>query len=129
MASDMAITIAAQSGQLELNPFMPLIAHHLLESLSVLTNAVKVLNEFCIQGIVADSERCQALLAGSQVSVTALVPHIGYDLASKVARLALSTGVTVRQAALELAVLPEQLIDAILDPRAMTRPGIAGAQK
>ncbi|HWR06285.1 aspartate ammonia-lyase [Sporomusa sp.] len=129
MASDMAITIAAQSGQLELNPFMPLIAHHLLESLSVLTNAVKVLNEFCIQGIVADSERCQALLAGSQVSVTALVPHIGYDLASKVARLALATGVTVRQAALELAVLPELQIDAILDPRAMTRPGIAGAQK
>lgn len=129
MASDMAIAMAAQSGQLELNPFMPLIAHHLLESLTVLTNAVKIFNEFCVQGITADSERCQSLLEGSQVSVTALVPHIGYDLASKVARRALETGVTVRQAALELAVLPESRIDAILDPRAMTRPGIAGAQK
>ncbi|HWR44049.1 aspartate ammonia-lyase [Sporomusa sp.] len=129
MASDIAIAMAAQSGQLELNAFMPLIAHHLLESLTVLTNAVKILNEFCIQGITADADRCQALLAGSQVSVTALVPHIGYDLASKVARRALETGVTVRQAALELAVLPEARIDAILEPRAMTRPGIAGAQR
>jgi len=126
MASDMAITMAAQSGQLELNAFMPLIAHHLLESLSLLTNAVKILDEYCIQGITADVGRCQALLAGSQVSVTALVPHIGYDLASAVARRAAATGETVRQAALTLAVLPEAQLDDILDARAMTRPGIAG---
>ena len=129
MASDMAIAMAAQSGQLELNPFMPLIAHHLLESLSILTNAVNILNEFCIQGILADSERCRLLLIGSQVSVTALVPHIGYDLASKVARLAMQAGISVQQAALELAVLPEGELAAILEPRAMTRPGIAGSQK
>ncbi|MDF2570699.1 MAG: aspA [Sporomusa sp.] len=129
MSSDMAIAMAAQSGQLELNPFMPLIAHHLLESLNVLTNAVNVFNEFCVQGITANAERCQALLEGSQVSVTALVPHIGYDLASKVARRALAAGITVRQAAIDLAVLPETRIEEILDPRAMTRPGIAGALK
>ena len=129
MASDMAIAMAAQSGQLELNPFMPLITHHLLESLSMLTNAVNILNEFCIQGIMADSERCRLLLISSQVSVTALVPHIGYDLASKVARLAMQAGISVHQAALELAVLPEGELDAILEPRAMTRPGIAGSQK
>ncbi|MGL5511808.1 MAG: aspartate ammonia-lyase [Sporomusa sp.] len=126
MASDMAIAMAAQSGQLELNAFMPLIAHHLLESLSLLTNAVKILDEYCIKGITADLGRCQALLAGSQVSVTALVPHIGYDLASAVAQRAAATGETVRQAALILAVLPEAQLDDILDARAMTRPGIAG---
>lgn len=129
MASDMAIAMAAQSGQLELNPFMPLIAHHLLESLTILTNAVKMVNEFCVKGISADTGRCLELLNHSQVSVTALVPYIGYDLASKVARKAIEQGVTVRQAALELDVLPEDKIDAILDPRAMTRPGIAGAPK
>ncbi|QDR83080.1 aspartate ammonia-lyase [Sporomusa termitida] len=129
MASDIAIAMAAQSGQLELNPFMPLIAHHLLENLSILTNAVTILNEFCVQGIMADSERCQLLLAGSQVSVTALVPHIGYDQASKVARRAMKAGISVRQAALELAVLSAEELDAVLDPRAMTRPGIAGSQK
>ncbi|CVK18570.1 aspartate ammonia-lyase [Sporomusa sphaeroides] len=129
MASDMAIAMAAQSGQLELNPFMPLIAHHLLESLTILKNTVKVVNEFCVQGITAEVERCQNLLHNSQVSVTALVPHIGYDLASKVARRAMEGKITVRQAAIELAVLSEQQLDAILDPRAMTRPGIAGARK
>ncbi|WP_425059437.1 Aspartate ammonia-lyase [Sporomusa carbonis] len=129
MASDMAIAMAAQSGQLELNPFMPLIAHHLLESLTVLTNAVKILTEFCVRGITAQPERCRELLDTSQVSVTALAPHIGYDLAMKVARTAMETGRTVREAALQLGVLPEERLDAILDPRAMTRPGIAGAQK
>lgn len=129
MAADMAIAMAAQSGQLELNAFMPLIAHHLLESLAVLTNAVTILNEFCIQGISANVERCNTLLQNSQVSVTALVPHIGYDLASKVARLAQEQNVTVRQAALQLAVLSEEKLDAALEPRAMTRPGIAGISK
>lgn len=129
MASDMAITMAAQSGQFELNPFMPLIAHHLLESLTILRNTVKILNEFCVQGITAEVERCQELLNNSQVSVTALVPHIGYDLASAVARRASEAKITVRQAAIELAVLPESQLDTILDPRAMTRPGIAGMKK
>ena len=129
MASDMAIAMAAQSGQLELNAFMPLIAHHLLESLAVLTNAIKILNEFCIQGITADCDRCTALLNHSQVSVTALVPHIGYDLASKVARSAMEQNISVREAALQLSVLPEDRLDAALNPRAMTRPGIAGMPK
>lgn len=129
MAADMAIAMAAQSGQLELNAFMPLIAHHLLDSLKILTNAVHILNEFCIQGITANAERCRELLQTSQVSVTALVPHIGYDLASQVARQANEQNMTVRAAALALAVLPEDKLDAILDPRAMTRPGITGAPK
>ncbi len=128
MASDMAIAMAAQSGQLELNAFMPLIAHHLLESLTILTNAVKILTELCVEGITANVDRCSALLQISQVSVTALVPHIGYDLASKVARYAMEQNITVREAALKLEVLPEDRIDAALDPRAMTRPGIAGTK-
>ncbi|XER15966.1 Aspartate ammonia-lyase [Sporomusa aerivorans] len=129
MASDMAITMAAQSGQLELNAFMPLIAHHLLGSLKILTNAVHILDEFCVQGLTADEEHCRNLLENSQVSVTALVPHIGYDLASKVARRASEENITIRAAALALAVLPAEKLDAILDPRAMTRPGIAGTPK
>ncbi|WP_371365039.1 aspartate ammonia-lyase [Sporomusa rhizae] len=129
MAADMVIAMAAQSGQLELNPFMPLIAHHLLESLTILTNAVKMVNEFCVQGITANVERCREMLNNSVISVTALVPHIGYDLASQVARKAMEYGITVREAVIELAILPVEKIDAILDPRAMTRPGIAGAPK
>lgn len=129
MAADMAIAMAAQSGQLELNAFMPLIAHHLLDSLKILTNAVHILNEFCIRGITANVEHCRDLLLNSQVSVTALVPHIGYDLASQVARKANEQNMTVRAAAAALAVLPEDKLDAILDPRAMTRPGITGAPK
>ncbi|MDR3560977.1 MAG: aspartate ammonia-lyase [Negativicutes bacterium] len=126
MASDLAIAMAAQSGQLELNAFMPLIAHHLLGSLELLTNSVVVFDEFCIKGIIARQARCRELVDNSLVTVTALVPHVGYDQATKVARLAHAQGKTVREAVLELGLLTEGQMAAILDPQGLTRPGIAG---
>jgi aspartate ammonia-lyase len=126
MAADMAITLAAQSGQLELNPFMPLIAHHLLGSMEILTNCINMFGENCIKGIIAARDRCSELVEHSLVTVTALVPHLGYDKATLVARTAHASGRTVRDVVLELALLTPAALDVILDPQALTRPGIAG---
>lgn len=126
MASDMAITLAAQSGQLELNAFMPLIAHHLLGSIEILNNGAQVFRELCISGITARRDRCREQLEDSLVTVTALVPHIGYDKATLVARQALDQGRKVRDVVLDMALLTEDQLAVILDPQALTRPGIAG---
>ncbi len=126
MASDLAITLAAQSGQLELNAFLPLIAHHLLGSLEILTNGATIFDEFCIRGITARPDRCRELLDNSLVTVTALVPHIGYDQATAAARSALTQSRPISEVVLALGLLTEEQLAIILDPKALTRPGIAG---
>lgn len=128
MAADLAITLAAQSGQLELNPFLPLIAHHLLGSLETLTNCVAMFTEQCVRGIAADEARCRQLLDASLTVVTALVPHIGYEQATRVARECAAAGKTVREAVRELGLLPDGYLDGLLEPRGLTRPGIAGGK-
>ena len=127
MAADVAIAMAAQSGQLELNAFLPLVAHHLLGSLEILTNCVHMFNELCIKDIAAVAGRCHDLLEHSLAAVTALVPHIGYDLATEVARTAVKNGKTVRETTIEMGILIAEQLETILNPQAMTRPGIVGA--
>lgn len=125
-AADLAITMAAQSGQLELNAFMPLIAHHLLGSLAILNNTVNIFTNLCVKGLLACPERCQELLDNSLVTVTALVPHIGYDQAAKVAGIAYKTKRPVREIILELGLVSPEAVEVILNPHNLTRPGIAG---
>lgn len=124
MAGDMAITLAAQSGQLELNAFLPLIAHHLLGNLTLLTRAADIFTRLCIQGLSVDTARCEEILRHSLATVTAMVPHIGYDAATKVARTALSAGLPPAQVAQNLGLLSAAELQEILNPQAMTRPGI-----
>lgn len=126
IASDLAIAMAAQAGQLELNAFLPLIAHHLLGSMEILANCVTMFTELCIKGIVARDVRCRELLDGSLAAVTALLPHIGYDQATMVAREAYATGQSVREIVKEHGLLDDAALDAILEPGGLTRPGIAG---
>lgn len=123
IAADTAITLAAQAGQLELNAFLPLLAHHLLGSIGILTNAVSCLAVSCIKGITACRERCQAMLESSGAVAAALAPHIGYDRATEIARLAYQTGKTVETVAIETNVLTSEQLAVILQPQAMTRPG------
>ena len=126
IASDLAITLAAQSGQLELNPFLPLVAHHLLGGMDILTKTAVMFTEQCVKGVAAREDRCRALLEGSMVAVTALLPHIGYDQATQVARAAYASGRPVREVVRDMDLLGDEALDAILDPRVLTRPGIAG---
>ncbi|WP_422447507.1 aspartate ammonia-lyase [Thermoanaerobacterium sp. DL9XJH110] len=126
MASDLAITLAAQAGQLELNAMLPLIAHNLLESLELMERAVNIFIDRCVSGITANRERCKKLLDQSFSTLTALTPHIGYEAATEVARKARSEGLSVRQAVLELGLMDEEQLDKVLRPYELTKPGIAG---
>ncbi|HWR39216.1 MAG TPA: aspartate ammonia-lyase [Patescibacteria group bacterium] len=123
MAADMAITIAAQSGQLELNAFLPLVAHHLLGCLEMLTNGVNQLNEHCIAGIEANETHCRQQLEESLATVTALVPRLGYDLATQIARAAFEQNISVAAALKNCQVLNDDELELLLNPRQMTRPG------
>lgn len=123
IAQDLAVTSAAQSGQLELNAFLPLVAHALLGNLSLLERADTIFRERCIEGVQADAARCADLLEHSQAQVTALVPALGYELAAEVAKEALQTKQTIRAVVLSRGLLGEAVIDRLLSVDAMTALG------
>ena len=129
MANDQAISIAAMSGQLELNAFLPMLSHNLFQSLQLLRNAALLLADKCIRGIEADENRCRTLVEGSFAMLTALSPHIGYEAASELALKAEKTGKTIREVALENGLFTREQLDVILSSVEMTKPGIAGATK
>lgn len=126
MGCDLAITLAAQAGQLELNAMLPLIAHNLLASLEILHNGVRVFIDNCIKGITVNAERCKQLLEESYGLLTALTGHIGYEKAAEVAQKAAQENKTVREAVREMGLLDDGLLEKILDPFEMTKPGIPG---
>ncbi|MCD5405021.1 MAG: aspartate ammonia-lyase, partial [Desulfotomaculum sp.] len=111
ISNDFAISMAAQSGQLELNAFLPLIADNLLSSIEMLSNAMKLFSERCIEGIEANEKRCAELLENSVSWVTVLVPKIGYERASELAKKALEKGISLKQAILEEKIMEEKEID------------------
>jgi len=122
LGNDLTIASAAQAGQLELNVMMPVIAYKLLDSLLILTNAVNVFRERCVEGIEADAERCDAYVERTMGLATALNPTIGYLAAAQVAKESLATGRPLRDVVLEKGLLSADELDRILDPRAMTEP-------
>lgn len=126
MANDYAITMAASSGQLELNAFMPLIAESLLESLELLDNGVTIFREKCIEGIIPNKDKCRATLEKSAVLAAALVHHMGYDQAAQIARKALRDDMTIREVLKEKSAFSDSRIDEILNPFEVTKPGIPG---
>ncbi len=125
ISNDQAITLAAQSGQLELNVMAPLLADKLLESLTVLKRGVRVFTEKCIVGIKANKKRCQELLDGSLGLLTALNPYLGYKLTSEIAKEVLNNDKTVQKALLERDLFSQEELEEILSPKEMTQAGIA----
>ncbi len=126
IGNDAAITLGGLSGNFELNVMMPVMTYNLLQSIELLTNAVDLFDERCLQGLVADRERCEGLIEESLAMCTALAPVIGYDNAAAIAKRAHETGKTVREIALEEKVLPDYELEHLLDPRPMTETGIPG---
>jgi len=114
IANDSAITLAAASGQLELNAFLPLIADALLDSLTILKNAVSILRTKCIETVQADRTKCLQNLNVSTAPALALVPHIGYEAATEIAKEALDTNRSVFEVATKRAVLPPEKLCEIL---------------
>ena len=122
--NDATITWGAANGNFELNVMMPVMAHAMLESIQILANGSRVLQEKTVDGIVANEERAAFLLDQNAIIATALVPHIGYDKAAEITKRAFQEGRGVREIALEMEVLPPDELDAALDVRPMTEGGI-----
>lgn len=122
ISGDVAITMAAQAGQLELNAFLPLIAHHLLGNIQMLTRCVTMFGDLCIRGIEANEERCKQLLDTSLATASALVPYVGYDQATQTARHAYHKGISIDQAAVELGMVSRKDCENIFDAQRMTQP-------
>src|SRR4029077_15649418 len=128
IGNDAVITWAGANGNFELNVMMPVMAHNLLDSIRLLTNAADVFSERCVTGIKANKERCQELVELSMAMVTSLAPKIGYDRAAEIAKESARTGKTVREIAREKNVLPERELESALDPVKMTEPGDTGSE-
>jgi aspartate ammonia-lyase len=120
IGSDVTVTLAAEAGQLQLNVFEPVIAYRLLQSIESLKNACVVLRQRCVEGITANPARMRRFVEQSIGIVTALVPAIGYDNATSVAKEALESGKGVYEIVLARQLLTREQLDRILDPEAMT---------
>jgi len=120
--ADLAISLGGKEGYFELNVAMPLIAHNFLESVRLLTNAVRAFAERCVDGLRANRQRCEQFVELSLALCTALAPIVGYDRAAEIAKKAYETGRTVRKICIEQDVLPREKLDEVLDPRRMLEP-------
>ncbi len=127
VGNDATVAAATAAGQLELNVMMPVIAHNLLFSIGIVENAARTFADRCVRGIEADPEQCALWLERSPAIVTALAPKLGYSAAARLAREALHRRVTVRELVEAEGLLTPTEIEAILDLRAMTEPGVPGA--
>jgi aspartate ammonia-lyase len=125
IGGDLTVTMAAEAGQLQLNVFEPVIAFRLLAGISSLTNACVVLRERCVDGITANPERMRWFVEHSVGIITALVPIIGYETSTEIAREALETGRGVYELVMERKLLTRQELDRALNPEAMTGPQAA----
>jgi fumarate hydratase class II len=135
---DVAVNMAGQAGQLELNVMMPIIAHNLFEMMQVMIGSIGAFTDRCAASVVANAEKAEGWLEKNAIVVTALNPVIGYSAGAKLVKEALATDRTVRQVAIEKAeagelahreddreVEPDEIKAALDDLRALTEGGIA----
>ena len=123
---DTTVTIAAEHGQLELNVMMPVIAHNILLSMLILTNAARVLTEKTIKGIKANEAMCSYWVERSAALATALMPHIGYARAAEISKQSVREGVLIRDLVRRDNLLSEEQIEDVLELRKMTEIGVPG---
>ena len=124
IGNDAAVAFGGAAGNLELNVMLPVIARNLIESIMLLSSVSVALAHKCVDGIVADVERCRTFALSSPSVGTALNPYIGYEAAAKVIKKSLAEGKDLRTVVLEEGLLSEEEVDRALDVMAMTRGGI-----
>ena len=125
---DATICVAAESGQLELNVMMPVIAWNALHAATILREAMRSLRTRCVDGIEADVVRSRELLDRSTALATALSPYLGYATTAEIAKDTARTGVPIRQIVLDRGLMDAARLDRVLSVEALTRPGIAGKE-
>ena len=125
IAGDLAVTLAVENGQFELNVMEPVMAFNMFNSLNYLTRAVDTFVDKLLVDLEPNVAQCQKWLDNSVGIVTALLPHIGYEKSAELAREAYTTGRPIREIVLDYGLLSKKELEHILSPRQMTRPGIA----
>jgi fumarate hydratase class II len=119
MANDVAVGLAASQGNFELNVYMPVCAYNFLQSCRLLADAMRSFRANCVAGIKANTDRMQSYLSSSLMLVTALNTHIGYENAAKIAKLAYSENITLKEAAEKLGLLSPDEFERIVRPENM----------
>jgi len=122
IGNDVALTFAAEAGQLQLNVMEPVIAQAIFESINLLTCGMSTLRELCIVGIEANEEVCRRNVLDSIGIVTYLNPVIGHHNGDMVGRECARSGRSVREVVLEMGLLEESVLDEILSPENLLRP-------
>jgi aspartate ammonia-lyase len=123
IGSDFTLTQACSMGNLELNPFLPVVASSLLESLAILDAAVRSLATDCVSGIEANEQRCRELVENSAATITALVPKIGYKAAEEIIAYARANGMSLREASGALGAITDEEFAELTSPEAVCRLG------
>lgn len=122
MGNHITVTFAGSQGQLELNTYKPVIAYNVLQSIRLLSDAIVSITDNCIMGIKPNLERISELMERSLMLVTALIPHIGYDKAAKIAQAALKNGTTLREEAIASGLVSREEFDLYVRPQDMISP-------
>lgn len=123
--NDHTVCLASEAGQFELNVMEPVLVYHLIDSVNVMTNVMRVFRELCIKGIEANTEQLKENVDKSLGIITAINPHIGYERATEIAKEAYETGKSIRHICESKGYLTKDELDQILDPHEMTEPGIS----
>ena len=124
VGNDAAVTLAGQGGYFELNTMMPVAAHNILESISLLAASANNFADQCVEGIEATTVGPDMVEKGLMLG-TALAPAIGYDAAASIAKEAAASGATIREMAKEKTELSDAELDTLLNPEGMTEPGVS----
>ena len=122
IANDLAITLAAEAGQLQLNAMEPLIAFKLFESIDLLGKAMQMFQHKCIENIRANAEHCQANVDNSIGIITALNPYLGYETTTRIAKQANETGQSVLALIKAENLLSDQILADVLSIKNMVNP-------
>src|SRR5579859_942259 len=122
VGNDTAVAMAVQAGQLELNVMMPTMAYNVLQSVTILTNMLRVFTDKCVSGITANEGRCNFYVQATVSLATALNPYIGYQKAAEIVKESVATGRSIIDIARDKKLLTEKEIEEILDPVSMTEP-------
>jgi len=125
--NDAAVTLSNSHGNFELNVMLPIIAHDLLQSITLLGNASRLFADKAIAGFTVNSGRIASLVDKNPILVTALNPVIGYDKAAQIAKKAYAEGRALKDVAAEMTDLSKEELDRLLDPGKMTKGGVEGA--
>jgi aspartate ammonia-lyase len=122
VGNDVAVALAVQAGQLELNVMMPTMTYSVMQTTTIMTNALRQFTLKCVEGITANKKRCDFYAQATVSLATALNPYIGYAKAAEIAKEAVATGKSIIEIARAKKLLTDEQINEILDPVRMTEP-------